>query len=60
MMLFVGNKTAISLLLVIDWADYWFSLVKEELYTLLHYDFYKPQSDIWHILAMNEYSCNES
>ena len=45
MLFYVGNKTAISLLLVMAWADDWFSLSKEELCILFHYDFYKPQSD---------------
>ena len=47
MLYYIGNKTAISLLLVMAWADDWFSFSKEELSTSLHYDFYKPkpQSD---------------
>ena len=46
MLFYIGNKTDISLLQVMAWADYWFYISMEELCTLLHYDFYKPQSDI--------------
>ena len=58
---YTGNKTAISLLLVMAWADNWFSLSQRK--NCVHYYimiFTSHKVTHASILAMEEYACNES